>query len=307
MKKYQVFISSTQQDFLEERKMLIIRLLEAGFLPSAMEMFSASGNPPFDVIKKDMDLSDYYVLIIGFRYGSLTEEGISFTEKEYNYAIEKGIPVFAYIQDRDAPVSKSERELDPEMNKKLEQFIDKIEKNHTVKDKWKEKKDVINEIILTLAAQSNSPEVPVLGWYRFPTHKDNHEVNLNHLSESKACVFINALPTTSSEAIKRDAATGQYKYAIDESSKYFYWDIIDDFEIKNNAQIEEEHVAAIKPYIIDKISELNQYGLNVIYLFYAGPSGIAFHIGHLFKNVRYRIEVIQKSGNNYLHFGSPEK
>jgi hypothetical protein len=43
-----------------------------------MEMFSASGQRQWKTIKKAIDNSDYYILIIGERYGSISEgEGIS--------------------------------------------------------------------------------------------------------------------------------------------------------------------------------------------------------------------------------------
>lgn len=60
-------------------------------------MFNAGDEEQWEVIKKTIDVSDYYVLIFGHRYGSLTNEGISYTEKEYWYAKEKGIPIHIFI------------------------------------------------------------------------------------------------------------------------------------------------------------------------------------------------------------------
>lgn len=43
-------------------------------------------------------MSDNYVLIAGRYCRTLIEsEGISYTEKEYNYAISKGIPVLSFV------------------------------------------------------------------------------------------------------------------------------------------------------------------------------------------------------------------
>ena len=109
MKRSQVFISSTKEDLIDERKELIYKLLEADFLPAGMELFLSSTDSAWDVIEKTIDISDYYILIIGFRYGTLTKEGISFTEKEYNYAVKNKIPVLDFIQDRDAAVKDSNR------------------------------------------------------------------------------------------------------------------------------------------------------------------------------------------------------
>lgn len=50
------------------------------------------------MITDTIDSSDYYVLIIGNCYGSVFEnEGISFTEKEFRYTKEKGIPILAFV------------------------------------------------------------------------------------------------------------------------------------------------------------------------------------------------------------------
>ena len=79
-KKYQVFISSTYADLREERRKILDALLMADCIPSGMEAFVATDNEQFEVIKKVIDLCDYYVLIIGKRYGSvssLTGNGLS--------------------------------------------------------------------------------------------------------------------------------------------------------------------------------------------------------------------------------------
>ena len=54
-KRYQVFISSTYEDLKEERKELIENLLNLKYLPSGMEMFSASNEEQFKYIKKIID------------------------------------------------------------------------------------------------------------------------------------------------------------------------------------------------------------------------------------------------------------
>ncbi|MBR2714619.1 MAG: DUF4062 domain-containing protein, partial [Ruminococcus sp.] len=72
------------------RKILDV-LLTADCIPAGMEAFVATDAEQFEVIKQVIDLCDYYVLIIGKRYGSISPEtGISYTEMEYDYAIDKG-------------------------------------------------------------------------------------------------------------------------------------------------------------------------------------------------------------------------
>ena len=98
-KKLQVFVSSTYTDLIEERQVAVEAILDAGHIPAGMELFKA-GRSQMKSIRKWIDESDAYVLILGGRYGSLeSESGLSYTELEYNYAISKHMPVFAIILD----------------------------------------------------------------------------------------------------------------------------------------------------------------------------------------------------------------
>lgn len=64
-------------------------------------MFSASNDEQFKYIKKIIDICDYYILIVGARYGTINlTTGISFTDQEYDYAISKNIPVLAFLHGR---------------------------------------------------------------------------------------------------------------------------------------------------------------------------------------------------------------
>lgn len=92
-KKYQIFISSTFKDLQVERDNIIKAILELYHIPIGMEMFSAEDEDQWEIIRRTIDISDYYILILGLRYGSETSEGISFTQKEYEYAIERKIPI----------------------------------------------------------------------------------------------------------------------------------------------------------------------------------------------------------------------
>ena len=99
-KKYQIFISSTYTDLIEERQAAVEAILKAGHIPAGMELFKA-GNEQLATIKKWIDESDIYLLIVGRRYGSIDQNtGLSYTEIEYKYAVdEKKMPAFAIILD----------------------------------------------------------------------------------------------------------------------------------------------------------------------------------------------------------------
>ena len=110
--KYQIFISSTYTDLIKAREEVIKAILRLYHFPIGMEMFSADNETQWTVIRRTIEKSDYYILIIGHRYGSETREGLSFTEKEFDYAREKKIPVLAFIRDRNMATKPEERDND---------------------------------------------------------------------------------------------------------------------------------------------------------------------------------------------------
>lgn len=101
-KKYQVFVSSTYNDLIEERKIIKKALLEKGCIPVGMEEFPAADLNVMDYIKEQLDNSDYCILILGGSLGSIDKStGKSFTLLEYEYAIEKGIPILTIVKKKD--------------------------------------------------------------------------------------------------------------------------------------------------------------------------------------------------------------
>ena len=63
-----------------------------------MELFPASDDDKWTLIKRVIDDCDYYVVVIGGRYGSIDpERGVSYTEMEFDYAVETKKPVMAFL------------------------------------------------------------------------------------------------------------------------------------------------------------------------------------------------------------------
>ena len=89
-KKLQVFVSSTYTDLKEERQAAVEAILSAGHIPAGMELFTAGDESQMTVIKRWIDESDVYLLLLGGRYGSVEKvSGKSYTHLEYEYAISK--------------------------------------------------------------------------------------------------------------------------------------------------------------------------------------------------------------------------
>lgn len=110
-KKLQIFISSTYTDLIEERQAAVQAVLRAGNIPAGMELFSAGNKSQLTTIKKWIDESDIYVLILGGRYGSLEPDTkLSYTELEYRYALDNGKPLFAIVLDQEMMDEKIKKE-----------------------------------------------------------------------------------------------------------------------------------------------------------------------------------------------------
>src|SRR5262252_4497918 len=85
-KKLQVFVSSTYLDLREERQAAVEAILTAGHIPAGMELFTACDQGQMQVIKRWIDESDVYLLILGGRYGSIEPESQkSYIHLEYEY------------------------------------------------------------------------------------------------------------------------------------------------------------------------------------------------------------------------------
>lgn len=132
-KRYQIFISSTFTDLSEERKAIMDAVLNLDCFPSGMEMFPASDMEQFEYIKRIIEESDYYILVVAGKYGSISENGISYTEMEYDYAKAKGVPILTFIKKDINLLARDKIELDPEKREKLDKFRDKISENNLVK------------------------------------------------------------------------------------------------------------------------------------------------------------------------------
>jgi hypothetical protein len=97
-KKLQVFVSSTYTDLIEERQAAVEAILASGHMPAGMELFTAGDASQMTVIKRWIDESDIYLLILGGRYGSIEKEsGKSYTHLEYEYALSINKPLFAVV------------------------------------------------------------------------------------------------------------------------------------------------------------------------------------------------------------------
>jgi hypothetical protein len=112
---------------------VIYELTRIGYIAVGMEQFPATDEEQLEYIQKIIDESDYYVVIVRGKYGSLASDGISFTEKECDYALETKKPVLAFLFKNPGQLRVDETDNDPDKARKLDTFKKKLEEKRIVK------------------------------------------------------------------------------------------------------------------------------------------------------------------------------
>lgn len=161
MIKYQIFVSSTYEDLIPERDQVIKAILEMGHIPVGMEMFSAADEQQWEIIKKQIDQSDYYVVLLAHRYGSMDGE-ISYTEKEYDYAASKKIPALGFSIDPSVEWPDKWVENNKDIKKRLDNFRAKV--SSKMISLWKTPDDLYGKCGIALMKAFSA--YPREGWVR---------------------------------------------------------------------------------------------------------------------------------------------
>jgi hypothetical protein len=162
-KRYQVFVSSTFRDLSDERARVMQAVLAVNAMPAGMELFPAFDEEQFAYIKRIIEDCDYYVLIVGGRYGSTTADGVSYTEKEFEYAMELGVPVLAFLHSDPSAIPVGKSDIAPEARERLERFRARAATGRLVKE-WATPDKLELEVTRSLTKAFAQLERP--GWIR---------------------------------------------------------------------------------------------------------------------------------------------
>jgi len=128
-----------------------------------MELFPATDDSAWQLIRDVIDASDYYLLIVGGRYGSVDEEGLSYTEKEYDYALLTKKPVIAFFHQSPGELARDKTDTGEAAWKKLQEFRAKVEKRHTCVY-WKSAEDLKARVIVSVTSAMKRHSA--IGWVR---------------------------------------------------------------------------------------------------------------------------------------------
>lgn len=278
--RYQVFLSSTFTDLKEERAEVIQALWELDCIPTGMEAFLASNLTQWEIIRRVIDECDYYILIIGGRYGSLTPEGISYTEKEYEYARKVGLPVLAFVHGAPDKIEVGKAEVSIDLRAKLETFRSKVMKAYPIRE-WQSSHE-----LGALASRSLIQEIrrnPRPGWVRNDASSpvellrridelSQENVDLKRKNESKqSAVPIDELSSGKDEV----QIGGTYRLYTPTQSyfegKYYRWDSLVTWDeifrligpmMLNEASDREIKLKLAQYYRVDNDDILKKYNVN---------------------------------------------
>jgi hypothetical protein len=159
--KYQVFVSSTFVDLEVERRQVIEAILNLGHIPVGMEAFQASDDTQWDYIKRRISECDYYIVIVGERYGS-EYQGKSYTQMEYEFAVEASLPVAAFLMSQTARDTLSRTKVEFAKAEQIEAF--RVLCQQKLCKHWDNGSDLAGKVILALTELTR--EKPRTGWVR---------------------------------------------------------------------------------------------------------------------------------------------
>jgi tetratricopeptide (TPR) repeat protein len=128
-----VIISSTARDLPEYRDTARHVCHRLGMIPLAMEEFGPDPRQAAELCRQKVNEADVFLAIIAHRYGDKPGgSDISYTEIEYNRAIERGKPVLIFMVDDDEPWLPKMMDQG-KAREKLEAFKAKLRRKHVVR------------------------------------------------------------------------------------------------------------------------------------------------------------------------------
>jgi hypothetical protein len=128
-----------------------------------MEIFPSADDEQWDFIKREIESSDYYLVVVAGKYGSLGGDSISFTEMEYDFAVSMKKPVMGFLFHDLGELKGSLLEQDTEKRLKLDAFRQKVARGRLIK--YYRNPDELKACVFQALAHSFQFR-PAEGWVR---------------------------------------------------------------------------------------------------------------------------------------------
>lgn len=295
--KFQVFVSSTYLDLVEERQVAVEAILNAGHIPAGMELFKA-GNAIKETIKKWINDSDIYMLILGGRYGTVEDSTqISYTQWEYEYALSIKKPTFAIVLSEEYLNEKEIKTpgivFEGENRAKYNAFKRDVLKNivYIIRNPL----ELANRILLQLSQYASEPSLIGRGWVRKAEYSSSNKSEKEMFEE---LYYNNLLPNHKPSPELREFTDVHYEIFknLQDSFSLFLKDLNRNIRITlRDDRIDIENSTSFHYYKRKDI----QYSHSFLPWLQQGKEMETYR----FENIKYNHDS-QHNGNRYIFHGN---
>ncbi len=255
-KRYQVFVSSTYEDLRDERQEVMQALLELDCIPAGMELFPAANEDQWTLIKNVIDDCDYYMVVIGGRYGSIGPDKISYTQMEYEYAVAQNKPIISFLHKDPNQILAQKTEKSPDGQQKLLEFRELAQQKMC--KFWVSPADLGSVVSRSLVKLIKTN--PAVGWVKadlLPDKNSAEEIlSLRQKIEDLQNQLLEVEESVASETAELAQGNDYFQISFELgahlSSKYTA-----DFKHSSYCNVTwNEIFSSISPYLIDEASDL---------------------------------------------------
>lgn len=121
--RYQTFISTSGREMQPERMVLSQTLVSMGFFAWGLEYRSPLTTT---LARRQIDESDYVILLLGSQYGEQSISGSSYFSLEYEYALSRAKPIVVFMHEQPESRDMHLQEAHPQLKEKFLAFRKKL-------------------------------------------------------------------------------------------------------------------------------------------------------------------------------------
>ena len=179
-KRHHAFISTTEADMHAERVVLSQTLVSQGFFSWGLEQ-RAPLTTAF--ARRQIDDCDYFILMLGSRYGELSASGVSYMHLEYIYAVTKQKPILVLMYE--APETRAPEYQDQNSEGKLK-FLDfrrQLQRERDMVMTFRDLRDL--EVAIRHTMPQFLTRYPTQGWVRPNQQQVQHLLDENEQLRQK--------------------------------------------------------------------------------------------------------------------------
>lgn len=160
-KRYHVFISSTGADMQAERTVLAQTLVSQGYFSWGLEHRTPLTTA---FARRQIDDCDYFILMLGSRYGELSASGVSYLHLEYIYAVTKQKPILVLLHESPDTRPTDLQEDTQDGRLKFQDFRRQLQREREMVVTFRDLRDL--EMAVRHAMPQLVSRYPAQGWIR---------------------------------------------------------------------------------------------------------------------------------------------